>query len=110
MVALLILLCAAREALAGAPCTIKVDAVHVDQGGNVAVHGTTGPGSFPFTGWQLLCNLKRSDSVGPIVCGNWFEAAIHALGEQPTTIGLQMTFNFGTCGDFVIPTSVLIRR
>lgn len=113
-VASLILLFPAHNAAAiTAVCTSKIDAVYVERGGNVVVRGTAA-GSAPYAGWQLLCNLNRPDSVGPITCSYWLAIAAQALGEQPTTIVLQTTYGNIGCAAipsvFPFPTSVMISR
>jgi hypothetical protein len=115
LVGSLILMCAARAVAADVVCTSKIDAVYVEQGGNVVVRGTAA-GSAPYAGWQLLCNLKRPDSVGPNVCSTWLATAAQALGEQPTTIVLQTVYQnyIGTCAGipalFLYPMSVVMLR
>jgi invasion protein IalB len=109
-----VLLFAAQNVFAGAVCTTKVDAVYIDQTGQVVVHGTAA-GSQPYDGWQVLCNANRTDGVGQLVCNYWLAMAGQAMGEQATTIVLQTSYQLvNLCsqiaGAFPFPTSVMISR
>jgi invasion protein IalB len=114
LVATLSLLFAAQNVFAAAVCTSKIDAVYIDQAGQVVVHGTAA-GSQPYDGWQVLCNANRTDHVGQLVCNYWLAMAGQAMGEQATTIVLQTSYqSINFCsqipGSFPFPTSVMISR
>jgi hypothetical protein len=91
-------------------CTTRIDAVYVDQTGTVAVRGTDVFPPLPASGWQVLCNLNRPDSVGPNVCTYWLATAMQVLGEQPTTMRLQTTYNVSCGQNGAFPNSVVMLR